>query len=62
VVTRDDATRASYSALLVEEEGTLSSSRGIAMVIDKRASCFASSTPTIIAIRTKPACGLRKRD
>jgi transposase len=36
VVTLDDATSAIYSAFLVEEEGTLSSFRGIDEVIDKR--------------------------
>jgi transposase len=35
VVTLDDATSAIYSAFLVEEEGTLSSFRGIAEVIDQ---------------------------
>jgi hypothetical protein len=49
VVTGDDATRTSYSALLVEEEGTLSSSSGIAMVIDKR-ELFCELYTTIIAI------------
>jgi transposase len=36
VVTLDDATSAIYSAFIVEEEGTLSSFRGIGEVIDKR--------------------------
>src|SRR6516162_9261160 len=36
VVTLDDATSAIYSAFLVEEEGTQSSFRGIAEVIDQR--------------------------
>jgi hypothetical protein len=35
VVTLDDATSAIYSAFLVAEEGTLSSFRGIAEVIDR---------------------------
>jgi hypothetical protein len=35
VVTLDDATSAIYSAFLVEEEGTASSFRGLAEVIDK---------------------------
>ena len=35
IVTMDDATSEIYSALLVEEEGTMSSCRGIVEVIDK---------------------------
>ena len=64
VVTLDDATSAIYSAFIVEEEGTLSSFRGIGEVIDTSAGCFANSTPTgavIIFIRRRLASRSRGR-
>jgi len=53
VITMDDATSELYSAVLVDEEGTLSSLRGLVEVIDATA-CSWNSTPTVAATISSP--------